>query len=125
MHAELARQTAGYRSAGCLMNALAACRTSPEAWPTIWRVVAPRAGSYNHDMVFLETEDEREARRQLHALRRAGYPVRFERVECGPLPAGAKADLVALRAANPQNAGEGFPKVAGYWEHPGAVENDA
>jgi len=101
------------------MNARAARGAAPQTWPVIWRVVAPRAGSYNHDMVFIETEDEREARQQFHALRRTGYPVRVERVECGPLPAGSKANLVALRAANQQNAGEGMPKVAGYWEKDG------
>lgn len=27
----------------------------PSTWPVLWRVVAPTAGSFNHDMVFTET----------------------------------------------------------------------
>jgi hypothetical protein len=30
-------------------------------WPVIWRVVAPSAGSYDRDMVFIETPDEHKA----------------------------------------------------------------
>lgn len=107
------------------MNAPTARRTArvpapgPRAhdtWPVIWRVVAPRAGNYNNDMVFIETDDEREARRHYFGLRSAGWPVRYERVQCGPLPTGAMARLEALRAAGAQNAGDDFPHVAGYWE---------
>jgi len=90
--------------------------SAPEQWPVVWRVVAPRAGSYGHDMTFIETDSEEEAMRELRGLRRSGWPVRLERVQCGPLPAGAKRNLEMLRAAGPQNAGDAFPHVAGYWE---------
>jgi hypothetical protein len=59
----------------------------PSTWPVFWRVVAPGAGSYNHDMVFLETEDEAKARKSFRTLRRGRWPVRLERISCGPLPA--------------------------------------
>ena len=63
---------------------------SPETWPIVWRVAMPAAGSFNHDMTMLETTDEAEARRIFGNLRRVRYPVRLERVSCGPLPKGAR-----------------------------------
>ena len=45
-----------------------------ENWPVIWRVVAPGAGSYDHDMVYLETESEPDAVKQYTRLRRGGSP---------------------------------------------------
>ncbi|HEY6483948.1 MAG TPA: hypothetical protein VIY54_10535, partial [Steroidobacteraceae bacterium] len=59
---------------------------SVKTWPILWRVVAPGAGSYDQDMVFIETADEAEARRSHAYLRRKKFPVRLERVACGPLP---------------------------------------
>jgi hypothetical protein len=86
----------------------------PSTWPILWRVVAPCAGSFNHDMVFIETRDEEEARNSLCALRRS-WPVRIERVSCGPLPAQAASNIVLLRATNAQNPGDGRPLLAA-WE---------
>lgn len=60
-------------------------RIAVEQWPIIWRVVAPACGSYDHDMVFLETESEEAARRHLHGLRCAvaGTPrARSVRARC-------------------------------------------
>jgi len=87
-----------------------------EKWPVVWRVVAPACGSYDQDMVFLETESEKEARHQFHSLRCCEWPVRLERVHCGPLPAKAKTSLKQLRGANVQNPGTRMRKVAAYWE---------
>lgn len=84
-------------------------------WPTVWRVVAPRAGSYDHDMVFTETEKEGEARKSYGALRRAGYPVRLEYVCCGPLPKNAMRDIGSLRASNAQNPRATPRPVLGFW----------
>ena len=88
----------------------------PSTWPVVWRVVAPAAGSYDHDMTFLETEDEAEAQRQLEALRCSGSPVRLERVQCGPMPRGSQAALSSLRAVNAQNPGAAMRDVLGSWE---------
>ena len=57
-----------------------------ERWPIIWRVVAPGCGSYDHDMVFLETSSEKEARQRFHgpALRRLAGAAR-----AGPVRAAA------------------------------------
>jgi hypothetical protein len=87
-----------------------------EQWPAVWRVVAPACGSYDHDMMFLETESEAEARRRFHALRGAEWPVRLERVQCGPLPAKAKTSLDQMRSANAQNPGTSMRNVPAYWE---------
>lgn len=106
---------------GCSMNARATQSADPDTWPIVWRVVAPAAGGYNHDLTFIETDDEREARKRFAGLRRAGYPVRLERVSCGPLPAGAEANLAALRAHSPQNVGDQAREVLGYWEARGAA----
>jgi hypothetical protein len=89
---------------------------SVDKWPVLWRVTAPACGSYDHDMVFLETEDEREARKRHALLRRGGWPVRLERLQCGPLPAKAGVPLKELRAANAQNPGTAMRKVPAYWE---------
>lgn len=97
------------------MSARAIHNADHESWPVIWRVVAPGAGSYNHDMVFLETDREREARSFLTELRAGGYAVRLERVQCGPLPAGAAGALSDLRSLNPQNPGA-ERTVLGCWE---------
>jgi hypothetical protein len=91
----------------------------PDTWPVVWRVVAPAAASYNHDWVFLETEDEAEARQAYRNLRAGGeWTVRIERVSCGPLPKAAKVSLGELRAMNPQNPGAKMRPVLGYWERP-------
>lgn len=88
----------------------------PETWPCVWRVLAPRAGSYDHDMIYLETEDETKARQCHGDLRRGGHPVRLERVACGPLPVGARANLAKLRSANAQTPGTQLRAIAGAWE---------
>jgi hypothetical protein len=88
---------------------------NPDTWPVIWRVVAPSAGSYDHDMVFIETADEQVARTHFRSLRRTGYPVRLERISCGPLPRGADERLLELRKATPQNVGAGMRQVPGAW----------
>jgi hypothetical protein len=87
-----------------------------DQWPVIWRVVAPACGSYDHDMVFLETADEAEARRRWRYLRRTDWPVRLERVQCGPLPAKAKKKLEEVRDRNGQNPGTSMREIPAYWE---------
>ena len=89
---------------------------APDTWPIVWRVVAPAAGGYDHDMVFLETDDETEARRRLDSVRESGFPARLERVACGPLPGDARKALSALRAESPQNPGADMREVLGHWE---------
>jgi hypothetical protein len=90
--------------------------SSPETWPVVWRVVAPNAGGYSHDMVFITTEDETEAHERFEALCSGGYPVRLERIQCGPLPADSQPKLAELRRANGQNPGqEELPTIQGYW----------
>jgi hypothetical protein len=90
----------------------------PSTWPIVWRVVAPTAGSFNHDMVFIETEDEEEARKSFRGLRRQSWPVRLERVSCGPLPPQATANIVLLRATNAQNPGGEPRNLLAAWEAP-------
>ena len=90
----------------------------PETWPAFWRVVAPKAGSYDHDMVFIETPDEDKARKEHANLRRAEWPVRLERVSCGPLPPNAAPDLERVRSANTQNADTQMPPVLAAWSRP-------
>ncbi|MEP7243941.1 MAG: hypothetical protein ABI885_09660 [Gammaproteobacteria bacterium] len=85
-------------------------------WPVIWRVVAPCCGSYNHDTVFLETQDEAEALERFDELRLQDYPVRMELVHCGSLPPDARRALAQMREANPQNAGSTMRPVLGFWE---------
>jgi hypothetical protein len=63
----------------------------PSTWPIVWRVTAPAAGGYDHDVVFLEAEQEEEARERLEAVRESGFPARLERVACGPLPGDPRA----------------------------------
>jgi hypothetical protein len=92
----------------------------PETWPVIWRVTAPACSSYGADWVFLETDDEDNARKEYANLRRTGYPVRLERMQCGPLPNGAMQALAKLRASNQQNPGETAPEVMGFWTRPEA-----
>ncbi len=88
-----------------------------ENWPVIWRVVAPGAGSYDHDMVFLETESEADAVKQYTRLRRGGYPVRIEQVRCGPLPARYVEKLPELRGMNAQNPGTKMREIPGAWSN--------
>lgn len=90
----------------------------PESWPVIWRVVVPTGGSYNHDLVMTETESEAEARDSYRSLRHAKWPVRLEKVLCGPLPKdGAKA-IAEARKASPQNPGSAPRPVLGAWSKP-------
>jgi hypothetical protein len=90
--------------------------TDIKKWPVIWRVVAPACGIYDHDMVFLESESEREARARWLTLRRRDWPVRLERVQCGPLPAQAKEKLNEVRVTNGQNEGAPMREIPAYWE---------
>lgn len=60
--------------------------SNPESWPIVWRVVFPACGNNGRDMVMLESPDAAEARSRYLGTRRGGYPVRLERVSCGPLP---------------------------------------
>jgi hypothetical protein len=95
--------------------------TDPDTWPTFWRVIAPGAGSYDHDMVFCETEDETKARREFSALRRADWPVRLELVRCGPLPGDHVKSLETVRAANAQNPGTKLRLTLGAWTDEGCA----
>ena len=88
-----------------------------ENWPVIWRVVSPGAGSYDHDMVFLETESEADAVKQYQRLRRTGWPVRIEQVRCGPLPADFIKDLAIVRDANAQNPDTKMREIPGAWSN--------
>ena len=82
----------------------------------IWRVVAPGAGSYDHDMVFLETENEANARKRLAQLGgESQIPVRLEHVSCGPLPKRSRSELAKLRATNAQNPGTTLREIPGQW----------
>jgi hypothetical protein len=87
-----------------------------EQWPVLWRVVAPRCGDHDSDITFIETEDEAAARRYFHASRCADYPVRLERVQCGPLPANARVMLKRWRDAAVQSAGTHLREVPAHWE---------
>ena len=88
------------------------------SWPVIWRVVAPQAGAYGRDWVFLETDSEAEARSHYQSKRSADWPVRLEQVHCGPLPYGSHEALVSLREANGGlDDGEEI-RPAGAWERP-------
>ena len=89
---------------------------SPDTWPVIWRVVAPGAGGYNHDTVYLETPSERDAQHAHRQLLQSRYPVRLERVHCGPLPTGAERSLATMRKQNPQNSGDEPRPILGKWE---------
>jgi hypothetical protein len=86
-----------------------------ENWPVIWRVVSPAAGSYDHDMVFLETENEADASKEYRSLRCGGWPVRIEQVRCGPLPDGYSDSLNEIRSLNAQNAGTKMRAIPGAW----------
>jgi hypothetical protein len=86
----------------------------PETWPVIWRVVAPGASTYGHDWVFLESEDERNARKEFGGLRRCGWPVRLERVSCGDLPAQPHMSLDRLHTSN-NTRGSRRPPTRGAW----------
>jgi hypothetical protein len=87
---------------------------NPDNWPVIWRVTAPACASYGRDWIFVETECEAEARRVFHASRCGGYPVRLERVQCGPLPEYAPQALKQLFDAHAQTAGAAM-RVSGHW----------
>jgi hypothetical protein len=89
---------------------------SIDKWPIVWRVVMPQCGAYDHDCVFLETEDEHEARARLRSMRKGKYPVRLERVHCGPLPTDSKPRLAKWRDANLQIPDTSLRDIAGYWE---------
>jgi hypothetical protein len=89
---------------------------SPDTWPVIWRVVAPGAGSYDRDMVFLETPIEADARSCCTSTRRQGLPTRLERVSVGPLPKGSEATLAELRGANAQTPGTKMRAIPAAWE---------
>ncbi|MCC6194583.1 MAG: hypothetical protein IT518_08970 [Burkholderiales bacterium] len=69
-------------------------------WRVFWRVIVPDGGSYGHDMVFLETDSEAEARKRYHGLLRKDWPVCLERVERGPLPSGSARSIASIRALN-------------------------
>ncbi|HEY3786879.1 MAG TPA: hypothetical protein VGL55_16505 [Steroidobacteraceae bacterium] len=97
-------------------TAAASSKDRPETWPVIWRVVAPGAGSYDHDMVFLETEIEVDARKCHDNCRREGYPVRLERIACGPLPQGSREQLASIRSGSVQNPGTKLRAIVGAWE---------
>jgi len=86
-----------------------------DSWPVYFRVVAPACGSYDHDMVFIETEDEAEARSTLKGLLSGGHPVRLERVQAGPLPAAYRPTLQRQRELSPQNAGTTMRPVIAGW----------
>lgn len=90
----------------------------PDSWPVIWRIVMPAAGSYNLDWVVMQTDDEAAARKSYRVQRAGGWPVRLERVSCGPLPKAATDSLAKLRSANAQHPGAKMPAVLGYWERP-------
>jgi hypothetical protein len=90
-------------------------RKKVEDWPVVWRVVAPAAGSYDTDMVMLETEDEEDAFRQFRRLRCTGWPVRLEQVRCGPLPDRYESRLAALRKGNSQNRDTEMRTIPGAW----------
>jgi len=76
-----------------------------EDWPIVWRVTAPACGSYDHDFVMVETEDHDDALKKFRELRRGGWPVRLERLHCGPLPDDYGDTLPKLRDRNAQTPG--------------------
>ena len=90
-------------------------------WPIIWRLVCPGAGSYDHDMVFLETTSKDEAIKEFRSLRCRGYPCRVERIHCGPLPQGFEDKLADLRSCNLQNPGTSLREIPGAWTKEGAA----
>jgi len=75
-----------------------------KGWRVLWRVLVPGAGGYGHDMVFLETDSEAEARKRYHGALRKDWPVCLERVERGPLPHVSEKAIAQLVAAAPKNA---------------------
>ena len=91
----------------------------PSTWPVVWRVVAPACSTDGDDWVFAEFDDEKEARKSYGQLRRTHYPVRLERVQCGPLPAGATDALARLLRSN-AGAGEALGEISGFWTRPEA-----
>lgn len=97
---------------------------NPATWPVIWRVVAPCCGSHDHDMVFIETDDEAQARATYKGARHGGHPVRIERVQVGPLPKDATTVLEVLRRANAQNPGTTMRAVPGAWSVKAEVGHD-
>jgi len=88
---------------------------SRNGWKVIWRVVAPCAGSYDHDMVFGDGLTEAAARRMFDGLRKGGHAVRLERVECGPLPNKAAGTIEKVRSLSPQNPGTKMRAIPGAW----------
>ena len=90
-------------------------------WPIVWRLVCPAAGSYDHDMVFFETESKDDAVKRFRSMRRNGYPCRLERVDCGPLPQNYEDDLAELRSLNYQNPGTSLREIPGAWTKEGAA----
>lgn len=90
-------------------------RRKIETWPVVWRVVIPAAGSYDHDWLVAESADESAARKAHREHRTLGYPVRLERVSCGPLPVNAQATLDKLRNSNAQIPGTTMREDLGMW----------
>lgn len=84
-------------------------------WPVVWRVTAPSAGSYDQDMVFLTTTDRDAAVQQFESLREGNWPVRIEKMSCGPLPDDCLDTLRQIRAANAQNPGTEMRPIDGAW----------
>ena len=84
-------------------------------WPIVWRVVAPACGSYDTDMVFIETTDGDAAMKKFRSCRRSRLPVRIERVSCGPLPKGAMELLIEIRNSNRQNPGTSLRSIEAAW----------
>ncbi len=73
-------------------------------WRVLWRVIVPGAGGYGSDMVFIETDDEAEARECWRNWRHRRWAVCLERIERQPLPAGSEKAIAQLVAAAPKNA---------------------
>jgi hypothetical protein len=89
--------------------------TNPDTWPIFWRVVAPAAGADGRDVVFTEADDRAEAQRLYDRLHSSGYPVRLERVSCGPLPTNAALILGSERFAMQRHATTSLREVLGVW----------
>jgi hypothetical protein len=55
-----------------------------DARRVLWRVTAPAAGNDEGDITLVETPSEAAARKSYERLRTSRWPVRLERVRCGP-----------------------------------------
>ncbi len=89
--------------------------SDPTSWPTIWRVIMPAGGSYDHDVTFLETPEESQALDYHSELRAGGFAVRLEYVRVGPLPAGYLASIAQFRSGCPQNPGSTMREIPAAW----------